>query len=355
MVYNFGMKWGVFLVALFTLPFVASAATTQPPSCTISTPPGNIAPGTQTRIIWYTENATHAYINGIGEVALQGYRDVRPNTTTTYPMTVTNPAGTRSCSVTVSVVPAQNQSLLYYNSPQPYVYSPNQIFWSPITPSRAYYDDYVTEEWFPADSPSISWGKVTSGTIDSQYIPGTSYTLENTYTYPNGDYYKTLDHCVAGLDCVTVHSEQGWAYTEEVVKDSPPQTGPTPTVELSQQPYTSEQNYSSSPTETEPSSNVTNEPYSASQNENTSLQWPSSPVESSAIYTPVPGAFIDDTPKENYLFRTDPTPSPFNNYGYDAVQAEGGFINGPSDGFSPANLEDGVNYLEPAPTLYENY
>lgn len=306
------MKWGVFLAALFTLPFVASAATAQPPSCAISTPPGNIAPGTQTRIIWYTENATHAYINGMGEVALQGYRDVRPNTTTTYPMTVTSPAGTRSCTVTVYVT--STPSLLYYTSPQPYVYSPNQIFWSPITPSRAYYGDYVTEEWFPSDSQNISWGYVPSGTIDSQYIPGTSYVLENTYTYPSGDYYKTLDHCVAGLDCVTVHSEQGWAYTEESAKDTSTQTySSPPPIELPQQTY--------------------------------------SPIDAS-----VPGATIDLSPEmDPYIVPSVPYSSPFYNYGPTSFEeyspnapVGGDYYGGATNGFNMFDLDPGINY-DPSP------
>lgn len=300
------MKWGLF-VALLALPISVSAATIAAPSCTISTPPGTIQAGATTRIIWYTENAAHAYINGIGEVALQGYRDVRPNVTTTYPMTVSNTAGTRSCTVTVQVAAAP--SLLYYTSPQPYVYSPNQIFWAPLP--RSYNADYVTEEWYP-DTTNIYWNDIRSGTIDSKFIPGSSYTLENTYTYPNGNYYQTLEHCIAGLDCVTVRSEQGWAYTEEVINETPTQSSPVPTIELSQQTY-------------------------------------------SQIDSPTPGIIIDPSPAiDPYIYPSNPDPSPFNNYvptyyeePIPSGPVGGDFYTGPSEDFNRGDLNSGVYYTLP--------
>lgn len=225
------MKWGALIAVMLSLPLAASAATTQPPTCVISTPPGSIQPGATARLIWYTENATRASIAGIGEVPLQSTRDVRPSQTTTYVMTVSNASASRTCAVIVTVSKAQ-QSLLYYNSPQPYVYSPNQMFWSPINvPPKYVNGNYmITDEWEEGPSYGYSasnswyydspqWNDYRYNSIDTEYIPGASYTLTSWYTLPSGNSYMKSQNCVAGLDCIT--TGVGYGHVDSPVVDVP--------------------------------------------------------------------------------------------------------------------------------------
>ncbi len=66
--------------------------------------PSTIERGRSAVLRWDASNATEMTINqGIGTVAARGQRDVTPQNTTTYTLTVKGPGGTDSRSVTVNV------------------------------------------------------------------------------------------------------------------------------------------------------------------------------------------------------------------------------------------------------------
>ncbi len=142
------------IALLFPALAFADTATIPPPICGLSTPPGIVRPGQPVRLIWFTEHAAHAYINqNIGEVALQGFRDVRPTTNLTYIMTVTSPQGSRTCAVQVKVQ-ANPPTVLYQPTAMPVQFFPGQVYWAPQRQpySSNYYDDGY--EWY-VDSPRL--------------------------------------------------------------------------------------------------------------------------------------------------------------------------------------------------------
>jgi hypothetical protein len=201
------MLRGIAFLAILLLPITASAQSIAAPTCVISSPPGTIQAGSGTRIIWYSENASHAYLNGVGEVPLQGFQDVYPRINTTYTMTVTSPAGSRTCSALVTVAPA---SSVLYQVPVYQTTTLQPVSWTTFTVPPAFTTQTVTNTWYWSQ-PSAYWSNGYSGSINSQYIPGSSYTVTNTYTTPSGnDTYISMNHCVAGVGCVPVGTGHGW-------------------------------------------------------------------------------------------------------------------------------------------------
>src|SRR3989344_5687205 len=75
-----------------------------PPTCTMSAVPSTITAGNTSNLRWTSTNATSAVINqGIGNVAVNGNRNVSPFQTTTYTGAFTGPGGTVNCQTTVTV------------------------------------------------------------------------------------------------------------------------------------------------------------------------------------------------------------------------------------------------------------
>lgn len=154
------MKWGAVAVAALLFPSFAIAATISAPSCAISTPPGTYYPGSVVRLIWYTENTSHAFLNnGIGEVPLQGYQDVYPNQSVTYVMTVNSPAGTKTCTTQVKVT--AQPTVLYQPTALPVNFFPAQVYWAPARAPYVsnYYDDgydwYINSPYMYSGTPYV--------------------------------------------------------------------------------------------------------------------------------------------------------------------------------------------------------
>ena len=224
------------LSALFPLSVFA---VTQKPTCVISSPPGAIAPGTQTRLIWYTEFATKAVIShGIGEVNVPtGYIDVHPSVSTMYTMTAMNALGSNTCS-SIITVHQNTPSLLYYSQPtyQPIVFTP--VTYVPVMPYThpgtvvydEWYEDYPSphavrtydtyetyDEWtVPGNSGRYDfWADYTRGPstgpslFGEAYVPnnpppGTPYSQVTEEILPSGLTRYTLERCV-DEDCVPVN------------------------------------------------------------------------------------------------------------------------------------------------------
>src|SRR3989344_1864677 len=75
-----------------------------PPACTMSAVPSTIAAGNTSNLRWTSTNATSAVINqGIGNVAVNGNRNVSPTQTTTYTGTFTGAGGVVTCQKTLTV------------------------------------------------------------------------------------------------------------------------------------------------------------------------------------------------------------------------------------------------------------
>jgi peptidoglycan-associated lipoprotein len=75
------------------------------PTVTLSAAPSTIDRGQSARLTWSSENATKMDLQpGIGSVDAQGSRQVSPNDSTTYTLTVTGPGGSDSATARVTVV-----------------------------------------------------------------------------------------------------------------------------------------------------------------------------------------------------------------------------------------------------------
>jgi len=76
----------------------------QPPTVSFSASPSTIEQGQSSSLSWDSLRAESAHIdNGIGAVALDGSTVVSPDTTSTYTLTATGPAGSTNAKVTVHV------------------------------------------------------------------------------------------------------------------------------------------------------------------------------------------------------------------------------------------------------------
>jgi len=76
------------------------------PSVSINIEPSEIAVGETATVRWASENAREARLNqGVGKVELSGFRDLAPDTTTTYTVSVRGPGGEATASASVRVRP----------------------------------------------------------------------------------------------------------------------------------------------------------------------------------------------------------------------------------------------------------
>ncbi len=76
-----------------------------PPTCTLDVLPATIHEGETVKLLWDTTNATAVSIAGIGGVALDGSKDLKPTYSQTYTLTAQNAAGVAKCTKTVQVIP----------------------------------------------------------------------------------------------------------------------------------------------------------------------------------------------------------------------------------------------------------
>ncbi len=99
----------VILGILFTvIPLSTQAATTPPPSCTITITPASTYVGSPVLIKWTSSNASSGSITPtVGSVGPSGSKNVFPPTAayTTYRATFSGPGGTATCQAGVSVSP----------------------------------------------------------------------------------------------------------------------------------------------------------------------------------------------------------------------------------------------------------
>lgn len=84
------------------------------PTCTISANPSSIVSGNSSTLTWSSTNATSCTGTGAwsGTKAVSGSASVYPTTTSTYGLSCTGSGGTRTCSTTVTVVPAFDFTVL---------------------------------------------------------------------------------------------------------------------------------------------------------------------------------------------------------------------------------------------------
>jgi hypothetical protein len=84
--------------------YKAFAQPAAAPTVTLSAEPAAISRGESATLRWSSTNATSASLApGIGDVPVNGSREVSPTETTTYTITVTGPGGQASKSATVTV------------------------------------------------------------------------------------------------------------------------------------------------------------------------------------------------------------------------------------------------------------
>jgi hypothetical protein len=93
------------LPIVFVYSFTTAGATSQPPTCTLSATPQAINPGQSSTLSWKVSNNPTAgsIAPGIGPVNLLTPLTVSPTQSTTYTLTVSNAAGSETCSALVSV------------------------------------------------------------------------------------------------------------------------------------------------------------------------------------------------------------------------------------------------------------
>jgi hypothetical protein len=136
-----------------------------PPSCTISASRSDVRPGEPVTLIWDSVNTEEAFINAFGHVAKSSIYVVRPQSSATYTMKVTNSAGvSASCSTSVKVCgtvapngtqTTQNSSTqLYGRAPEEYRYPSVQLTSDPMVNPGI-----QTSCTLRAESPTIRTGE----------------------------------------------------------------------------------------------------------------------------------------------------------------------------------------------------
>jgi peptidoglycan-associated lipoprotein len=104
------------------------------PTITLSAVPDSVQKGQSVTLEWKTDNANHAMIDGLGEVASSGSRRVTPLESTTYILTAKGPGGEREASARVTVI-----APVVATSPQP---SAEELFSRNIRDLFFDYDKY---------------------------------------------------------------------------------------------------------------------------------------------------------------------------------------------------------------------
>jgi peptidoglycan-associated lipoprotein len=108
-------KWATLVFALTAIMFLGAChkkvAPPPPPpppapaspTATLSASPNTIDKGQSTTLTWQTTNATDVSIDGIGEVAASGSRQVTPADSTTYHLIAKGAGGTQDATARVTV------------------------------------------------------------------------------------------------------------------------------------------------------------------------------------------------------------------------------------------------------------
>lgn len=194
-------------------PVISLAQSSTIPSCVLSSPPRTVTPGSTTRLIWYTENATAASIGQFGAVPAQGYRDVTVYQNTLYTMTVWNGSVSRTCSAAITVTPAVSTPIAttpvttYYTYTRPassiIISSPAAITTTPTYTSSPSAGNYINipsnvPVYNTNSSPGTSYGYVSEG--HDAPAPGEPFINVDTYYDPSTDTtYEAHYGCVMGL------------------------------------------------------------------------------------------------------------------------------------------------------------
>jgi peptidoglycan-associated lipoprotein len=77
---------------------------TKVPTASLGAEPANIEPGQLVTLKWSSTDATEATISGLGAVAVEGTKEIRPTQSTTYELVATGPGGSAKVFATVNVM-----------------------------------------------------------------------------------------------------------------------------------------------------------------------------------------------------------------------------------------------------------
>lgn len=142
-----------------------------------SASPDNISPGEISKLSWSISNATIITIdNGIGNVALNGERNVTPSETTIYTLTATGPGGSNTATVQIMVTPLEPPVINSFTA----------------TPDEITSGDSTTLYWSVSNASSVTIspdiGDVANeGSTEVSPTETTSYSI----TAANGDFVET--------------------------------------------------------------------------------------------------------------------------------------------------------------------
>ncbi len=241
----------------FTLR-IMTGGEAQPPSVSISATPNSIPKGGSAMLNWSSSNATNASIEPqIGVVTPTGSREVSPESSTTYTITVSGPGGVASSSASVTVVdrppsppsgllaiPGDEQVYLSWDAggevnivgyhvyrsrgeDEPFVrltgepLAINELFAMNLTNSASYAFAVTTVD--AAGSESAYSGQATATPLDTPAIRITSP--------PDGAVVETGNLCITGMvsrDVVGVIVNGGAANVRDrrfIVCNAPVRTG----------------------------------------------------------------------------------------------------------------------------------
>jgi hypothetical protein len=143
--------------------------------------PNAVQSGETASLRWSTQNANQVEITGIGNVALEGTRQVIPEQQTTYTLRARNNAGVATRSVSVRVLPNGNpQNPAPSSSENNPGHSPRIVSFS-VTPPSVRAGETVTLQWRTRNANQVEITGIGSVALEGtrQVIPDrqTTYTI----------------------------------------------------------------------------------------------------------------------------------------------------------------------------------
>jgi hypothetical protein len=189
-----------------------------------SVTPATINSGQLSTLLWVVENADKVNISTLGDVPLNGARDVGPAETTTYTLTATNRAGSATATATLAVIVPPPLAITSFTADPPVSNSPgarvfltcettgavtvhiNGILFLPPKPTAVVFPERDSTYTCVATGAG---GRTVSKTLDFKVVvPATPVPITPVVVIAGGNFQQTIYRDII-LDASQSHSPQG--------------------------------------------------------------------------------------------------------------------------------------------------